>query len=93
MILEQNNAGRYLMTETNHELGHDIKRFEAHLTDTDFARFSRLVYEQCGIKLLPHEACSKLDYAKGYVPIISILLRPMLISFLPVEERMTNYFI
>jgi len=32
-----------------------MKRFDARLTDKDFARFSRLVYEQCGIKLPPHK--------------------------------------
>lgn len=32
-----------------------MKRFDARLTDRDFARFSRLVYEQCGIKLPPHK--------------------------------------
>ena len=32
-----------------------MKRFDARLTDDDFARFSRLVYDQCGIKLPPHK--------------------------------------
>ena len=32
-----------------------MKRFDARLTDRDFERFSRLVYEHCGIKLPPHK--------------------------------------
>ncbi|MDT8441441.1 MAG: protein-glutamate O-methyltransferase [Desulfuromonadales bacterium] len=32
-----------------------MKRFEARLTDRDFNRFSRLVYEHCGIKLPSHK--------------------------------------
>jgi len=32
-----------------------MKRFDARLTDRDFARFSKLVYEQCGIKLPLHK--------------------------------------
>lgn len=32
-----------------------MKRFDARLTDKDFARFSRLVYDQCGIKLPLHK--------------------------------------
>ena len=32
-----------------------MKRFDARLTDKDFKRFSRLVYEHCGIKLPPHK--------------------------------------
>ncbi len=30
-------------------------RFDAHLSDRDFERFSRLVYEQCGIRLPAHK--------------------------------------
>jgi chemotaxis protein methyltransferase CheR len=30
-------------------------RFDAHLSDRDFERFSRLVYEQCGIRLPEHK--------------------------------------
>lgn len=43
------------MTETPHETSPGMKRFDARLTDDDFARFSRLVYDQCGIKLPPHK--------------------------------------
>lgn len=32
-----------------------MKRFDARLTDRDFERFSKLVYEHCGIKLPPHK--------------------------------------
>ncbi len=32
-----------------------LSRFEAKLTEKDFARFSLLVYDQCGIKLPPHK--------------------------------------
>lgn len=32
-----------------------MKRFDARLTDRDFDRFSRLVYEHSGIKLPPHK--------------------------------------
>ena len=32
-----------------------LKRFDARLTDRDFDRFSKLVYEHCGIKLPPNK--------------------------------------
>ena len=32
-----------------------LKRFDARLTQRDFDRFSRLVYNHCGIKLPPHK--------------------------------------
>lgn len=32
-----------------------MTRFDTRLTDRDFERFSRLVYEHCGIKLPPHK--------------------------------------
>ena len=32
-----------------------LKRFDARLTDRDFNRFSRLVYDHCGIKLPSHK--------------------------------------
>ncbi|MDT8442664.1 MAG: protein-glutamate O-methyltransferase [Desulfuromonadales bacterium] len=43
------------MSETSHEISTGMKRFDARLTDKDFDRFSRLVYEHCGIKLPPHK--------------------------------------
>lgn len=33
----------------------NLKRFDARLTDKDFERFSRLVYNHCGIKLPSHK--------------------------------------
>ena len=32
-----------------------LKRFDARLTDRDFERFSKLVYDHCGIKLPSHK--------------------------------------
>ncbi|MDH3998389.1 MAG: chemotaxis protein CheR [Desulfuromonadales bacterium] len=43
------------MTENSADSISGLKRFEARLTDRDFARFSSLVYDQCGIKLPPHK--------------------------------------
>jgi chemotaxis protein methyltransferase CheR len=43
------------MTENRQESPSVMKRFDARLTDRDFERFSRLVYEHCGIKLPPHK--------------------------------------
>ena len=43
------------MTEAKQEITTGLKRFDAHLTDRDFGRFSRFVYEHCGIKLPPHK--------------------------------------
>ena len=43
------------MTENPQEDPSGMKRFDARLTDRDFERFSRLVYEHCGIKLPPHK--------------------------------------
>jgi chemotaxis protein methyltransferase CheR len=43
------------MTETLKDSSPGLKRFDARLTDKDFERFSRLVYDQCGIKLPPHK--------------------------------------
>lgn len=43
------------MTETFLLNSPGMKRFDARLTEQTFARFSRLVYEQCGIKLAPHK--------------------------------------
>jgi len=43
------------MIENSPESPAVIKRFDARLTDRDFERFSRLVYEHCGIRLPPHK--------------------------------------
>jgi chemotaxis protein methyltransferase CheR len=43
------------MAETTEDSSPGLKRFDARLTDKDFERFSRLVYDQCGIKLPPHK--------------------------------------
>mgnify|MGYP001824183976 CR=1 FL=1 len=43
------------MTENRQESPSVMKRFDARLTDRDFERSSRLVYEHCGIKLPPHK--------------------------------------
>jgi len=43
------------MIEKSTESPSVMKRFDARLTDKDFERFSRLVYEHCGIKLPPHK--------------------------------------
>lgn len=43
------------MSEASREKIPGLKRFDAKLTDKDFNRFSRLVYDQCGIKLPPHK--------------------------------------
>ena len=43
------------MTDNSTDSLPTLKRFEARLTGKDFARFSSLVYDQCGIKLPPHK--------------------------------------
>jgi chemotaxis protein methyltransferase CheR len=43
------------MSEASRDSNPALKRFDACLNDKDFARFSKLVYEQCGIKLPPHK--------------------------------------
>jgi len=43
------------MTEAPRDCNPVLKRFDACLTDKDFERFSKLVYEQCGIKLPSHK--------------------------------------
>jgi chemotaxis protein methyltransferase CheR len=43
------------MPETREEIAPGLKRFDARLTDRDFERFSRLVYDHCGIKLPAHK--------------------------------------
>ena len=43
------------MTETLRDSNPALKRFDACLTDQDFERFSKLVYDQCGIKLPSHK--------------------------------------
>ena len=43
------------MTDTLSDSNPVLKRFDACLTDKDFARFSKLVYDQCGIKLASHK--------------------------------------
>ncbi|MCK4509769.1 MAG: chemotaxis protein CheR, partial [Desulfuromonadales bacterium] len=43
------------MTETPRDSNPALKRFDASLTDKDFERFSKLVYDQCGIKLPAHK--------------------------------------
>ena len=43
------------MTETPRDSNPALKRFDASLTDKDFDRFSKLVYDQCGIKLPAHK--------------------------------------
>jgi len=43
------------MNDTLHEVRPGLRRFDARLTDRDFQRFSRLVYEHCGIKLPTHK--------------------------------------
>ena len=37
------------------EINTGLKRFDARLTDRDFDRFSKFVYDHCGIKLPPHK--------------------------------------
>lgn len=39
------------LSDNSKSAAHGMKRFDARLTDRDFERFSKLVYEQCGIKL------------------------------------------
>ncbi len=39
------------MTKIPHDSNPGLKRFDAFLTDRDFERFSKLVYDHCGIKL------------------------------------------
>lgn len=43
------------MTETTRDSNPALKRFDACLTDKDFERFSKLVYDHCGIKLPSHK--------------------------------------
>ena len=43
------------MTELKQEISSGLKRFDARLTDQDFDRFSKFVYDHCGIKLPPHK--------------------------------------
>ncbi len=43
------------MTEPSRDSNPALKRFNAFLTDKDFDRFSKLVYDQCGIKLPAHK--------------------------------------
>jgi len=43
------------MNEKSPECPPVMQRFDARLTDRSFERFSRLVYEYCGIKLPPHK--------------------------------------
>jgi chemotaxis protein methyltransferase CheR len=43
------------MTVSGTEQPPGLRRFDARLTDRDFERFSRLVYDHCGIKLPPHK--------------------------------------
>ncbi len=43
------------MTEASRDSNPALKRFDASLTDKDFDRFSKLVYDQCGIKLPAHK--------------------------------------
>jgi chemotaxis protein methyltransferase CheR len=43
------------MTGTPRDSNPALKRFDACLTDEDFDRFSKLIYDQCGIKLPPHK--------------------------------------
>jgi chemotaxis protein methyltransferase CheR len=43
------------MTESSRDSNPALKRFDACLTDKNFERFSKLVYDQCGIKLPPHK--------------------------------------
>lgn len=43
------------MTETTRDNNPALKRFDASLTDKDFDRFSKLVYDRCGIKLPGHK--------------------------------------
>ena len=37
------------------EINTGLKRFDARLTDRDFDRFSKFIYDHCGIKLPPHK--------------------------------------
>ena len=43
------------MTETPRDSNPALKHFDACLTEKDFERFSKLVYDQCGIKLPSHK--------------------------------------
>ncbi len=43
------------MTESSRDSNPALKRFDACLNDKDFERFSKLVYDQCGIKLPAHK--------------------------------------
>lgn len=43
------------MAEEKEGVTPGLKRFDARLTQRDFERFSRLVYDHCGIKLPPHK--------------------------------------
>lgn len=43
------------MTEKPMDAHSGIRRFDAHLSDRDFKRFSQFVYDHCGIKLPPHK--------------------------------------
>ena len=43
------------MTETKETIEPGLSRFDARLTARDFERFSRLVYDHCGIKLPSHK--------------------------------------
>jgi chemotaxis protein methyltransferase CheR len=43
------------MTAVKPEITTGLKRFDARLTDRDFDRFSKFVYDHCGIKLPPHK--------------------------------------
>ncbi len=44
-----------LMTEEKQIISPGLKRFDASLSDRDFDRFSKLVYDHCGIKLPSHK--------------------------------------
>lgn len=43
------------MSDSSQDTAPGLRRFDARLTDRDFERFSRLVYDQCGIKLPSHK--------------------------------------
>ena len=43
------------MTAVKPEINTGLKRFDARMTDRDFERFSKFVYDHCGIKLPPHK--------------------------------------
>lgn len=43
------------MTAVKPEINSGLKRFDARLTNRDFDRFSKFVYDHCGIKLPPHK--------------------------------------